>query len=164
MNFLLLPIASIALAGLSGPAAAHGDAPHAPAHRYDPGLVQATPFGREGDPERVTRTIRVDMRDTMRFVPDTISVKRGETLRIVAANRGAVLHELVLGTPQALRAHAELMRKHPGMEHDEPHMVHVQPGKSGAFVWQFTQPGEFQFACLVAGHFEAGMVGRVTVK
>ena len=79
-------------------------------------------------------------------------------------NRGAVLHELVIGTPKELAEHAEMMRKFPGMEHDAPHMAHVKPGRNGEIVWQFTQPGEFQFACLIPGHFEAGMVGKVVVK
>jgi uncharacterized cupredoxin-like copper-binding protein len=56
------------------------------------------------------------------------------------------------------------MKKFPTMEHEEPHMTHVKPGREGAIVWQFDQPGEFQFACLLPGHFEAGMVGKVTVK
>jgi uncharacterized cupredoxin-like copper-binding protein len=62
-----------------------------------------------------------------------------------------------------LKAHAELMRKHPGMEHDEPHMAHVAPGKSGEIGWQFTRVGKFYYGCLIPGHFEAGMVGKVTV-
>lgn len=41
------------------------------------------------------------------------------------------------------------------------HMVHVAPGKTQALVWQFTNAGEFNCACLVPGHFEAGMVGRL---
>ena len=50
------------------------------------------------------------------------------------------------------------------MEHDEPNMAHVKPGATGEIVWQFTKAGEFQFACLIPGHFEAGMVGKVVVK
>jgi uncharacterized cupredoxin-like copper-binding protein len=104
------------------------------------------------------------MVDTMRFTPADITVKRGETVRIVATNKGHVLHEMVLGTAQELKEHADLMKRFPEMEHDEPHMTHVQPGKSGEIVWQFTKPGEFRFGCLVPGHFEAGMVGTVTVE
>ena len=91
-------------------------------------------------------------------------MKRGETVSSSPANKGEVLHEMVLGTAQALKEHAELMKKLPGMEHDEPHMAHVKPGQRGEIVWQFTKAGEFQFACLIPGHFEAGMVGKVTVK
>jgi uncharacterized cupredoxin-like copper-binding protein len=100
----------------------------------------------------------------MRFTPADITVKQGETVKLVATNKGQVMHEMVLGTSEDLKKHAELMRKFPGMEHEEPHMAHVKPGASGEIVWQFTKPGEFQFACLIPGHFEAGMVGKVTVK
>jgi len=85
-------------------------------------------------------------------------------VKLVAKNKGQVLHELVLGTTEELQQHAKLMRKFPGMEHEEPHMMHVKPGSSGGIVWQFTEPGEFQFACLIPGHFEAGMVGKVMVR
>ena len=134
---------------------------HAHAHSHP---AEDTAFGRVGTPGKATRTIRIGMADTMRFTPAHVVVKRGETVRLVATNRGAVLHELVLGTPDELRRHAEMMRKSPGMAHDEAHMVHVRPGKTGRIVWQFTEPGEFQFACLIPGHFEAGMIGRVTVE
>ncbi|HEY0819095.1 MAG TPA: plastocyanin/azurin family copper-binding protein [Rhizobacter sp.] len=155
-----------AMASLVATAAlAHGDETHrAPARQYDARQVEDTAFGREGDPAKARRTIRVEMADTMRFTPARITVKRGETVRLVAVNKGQVLHELVLGTPDELRKHAEMMKKHPGMEHDEAHMAHVKPGATGEIVWQFTQPGEFQFACLLPGHFEAGMVGQVIVK
>jgi uncharacterized cupredoxin-like copper-binding protein len=79
-------------------------------------------------------------------------------------NEGKVFHEFVLGTMKELKAHAELMKRHPGMEHDEPYIAHAGPGKSQSVVWQFTQPGEYYFACLVPGHFEAGMVGKVDAR
>lgn len=143
---------------------AHGDETHAAPRNYDASTVEDTPFGREGDPKKVTRTIRVGMSDKMRFDPETITVRKGETIRFAVANKGAVLHEMVLGTAQSIKEHAELMKKHPGMEHDEPSMAHVKPGATGDIIWQFTQAGEFQFACLIPGHFEAGMVGKVSVK
>ena len=63
-----------------------------------------------------------------------------------------------------LARHAELMKQFPGMEHDDPNIAHVKPGATGELVWRFTQAGEFQFACLVPGHYEAGMIGKVVVK
>jgi uncharacterized cupredoxin-like copper-binding protein len=164
MKTKAVAVALAALATTSG-AWAHGDKDHdAKLEKFDGSKVEDTAFGREGDPAKATRTIRVEMADTMRFTPADITVKRGETVKLVATNKGQVLHELVLGTSDELRKHAELMRKFPGMEHDEPHMTHVKPGKSGEIVWQFTKPGDFQFACLIPGHFEAGMLGKVTVK
>ena len=79
-------------------------------------------------------------------------------------NAGQVLHELVIGTDKELQEHAELMKKHPNMEHDEPYMAHVPPGQRGDIVWTFNRPGDFEFACLIAGHYEAGMVGGIAVR
>ena len=143
---------------------AHGDQTQTSAHKFDASKIEDTAFGREGNPAKAIRTIRIDMADTMRFTPADITVKRGETVKLVATNKGQVLHEMVLGTADELKKHAELMKKFPGMEHNEPHMTHVKPGATGEIVWQFTKAGVFQFACLVPGHFEAGMVGKVTVK
>ncbi|MEP7296966.1 MAG: cupredoxin family protein [Burkholderiales bacterium] len=155
---------ALALALSSTAALAHGNEDHAPLHRYDASKVEDTPFGREGDPRKVTRTIKLGMTDTMRFTPSDITVRRGQTVRFVVRNDGQLLHEMVLGTAEALKAHAELMRKFPEMEHADANMAHVKPGASGEIVWQFTQSGRFEFACLQPGHFEAGMVGKVVVK
>lgn len=164
MNIKPFLLAVAALVMTSG-VLAHSNEDHAAKPRkFDASKVEDTAFGREGDPAKATRTIRVDMSDGMRFTPADITVKRGETVKLVATNKGKVLHEMVLGTSDELKKHAEMMKKFPGMEHDEPHMAHVKPGKRGEIVWQFTQAGEFQFACLIPGHFEAGMVGKVVVK
>ena len=149
---LLLPIA----------APAHTGSHAAP--KYDYAKAEETPFGKAADPAKAEKTIRVDMADTMRFTPSELTVKRGDTVRFVAKNSGNVLHEMVLGTMEELKAHAEMMRKHPEMEHDEPHMLHVAPGKTGQMGWRFTKTGTFYYGCLVPGHFEAGMVGKITVK
>ena len=158
-------ISILVLACAAAGVRAHGNEDHAAAPRkFDANQVEPTAFGQEGDPARATRVVKVDMTDTMRFTPAEIRLKRGETVRLVATNKGQVLHEMVLGTPEDLKKHADLMRKFPDMEHAEAHMTHVKPGTSGEIVWQFTKAGEFQFACLIPGHFEAGMVGKVTVK
>ena len=120
-------------------------------------------FGREGDPARAARTIAVEMSDAMRFTPSQVRVKRGDTVRFVVANGGKVMHEMVIGTAADLEKHAALMKKHPGMEHDEPYMAHVAPGKTERIVWQFGKAGEFYYGCLIPGHFEAGMVGKINV-
>ena len=147
--------------GFASPALAHGDeGPKA----YDYSKAEAKPFGIAADPAKAKRTIRIDMSDAMRFTPAEITVRRNEVVRFVAANKGQVLHEMVLGTMDELQKHAELMKQHPGMEHYEPHMAHVAPGKSGEIGWKFTRTGTFHFACLLPGHLEAGMLGKVVVK
>jgi len=77
--------------------------------------------------------------------------------------KSALLHEMVLGTKQELDAHAALMRKFPNMEHDGPYMAHVRPATAGALVWNFNRPGQFEYACLIDGHYQAGMKGRISV-
>lgn len=123
----------------------------------------ASALGRPGDPGTATRSIRVEMSDSMRFKPDKVTVKRGETVRFIVHNAGKLEHEMVLGTEEELKEHAALMRKFPEMEHDDPNGVSVEPGKSEELTWKFTNPGTFEFACLVPGHFEDGMVGKVIV-
>jgi uncharacterized cupredoxin-like copper-binding protein len=147
--------------GAGGPA--HGDENHGKKEeqRAD---GHAAALGKPGDPGKVTRSIQVEMNDTMRFKPDSIRVKRGETIRFIVRNTGKVKHEMVLGTIKELKGHAGSMRKFPEMEHADPNQVSVDPGKTGELVWQFTRAGTFDFACLVPGHFEAGMVGKVRVS
>jgi uncharacterized cupredoxin-like copper-binding protein len=153
-----------ATALLAGSAAwSHTDTPHK-AKAKKAISTEEKPFGREGDLRKVSRTIKIYMADTMRYSPAEITVKQGETLRFEAKNSGKVMHEIVFGTMKELKEHAELMKKHPGMEHDEPYMAHVAPGKTERIVWQFTKPGEFYYGCLIPGHFEAGMIGKLIVK
>lgn len=159
----LMNLVATALALHAASASAHGDEDHAAPRRYDAAKVEQTAYGREGDPAKARRMIPLGMTDAMRFTPADITVRRGETVKFVVRNDGRLLHEMVLGTPADLKAHAALMQKFPEMEHASPNMAHVKPGASGEIVWQFTQAGEFQFACLQPGHFEAGMLGRVTV-
>ena len=102
------------------------------------------------------------MRD-FEFSPPEITVKAGEIVRFVVTNAGKHPHEMVLGTMQDLKEHNEMMKQHPDMHDDAPHMAHVAPGKSGAIVWQFTKPGEFYFGCFIDNHFEIGMIGRIRV-
>ena len=156
-------LAAVIVAASTGSAFAHGEKPHA-SQAIDYSKAEQHAFGRAADPKKAKRTVRIEMVDRMRFLPAEISVKRGEIVRFVPVNKGQVLHEMVLGTMDDLKKHAELMKKYPGMEHDEPHMAHVAPGKSGEMGWQFTKAGEFFYGCLIPGHFEAGMIGKITVK
>lgn len=120
--------------------------------------------GKPGEPAKVSRTIKVEMNDAMRFVPSAITVKRGDTVRFLVNNSGRVKHEMVLGSAAELMEHAALMRRFPTMQHADPNQVAVEPGQTGELIWQFTRAGKVDFACLQPGHFEAGMKGKVAVK
>jgi len=120
--------------------------------------------GIAGEPKAAQRTIDVRMLDTMRFVPARIDVRLNDTGRFRVRNTGQVMHEFVIGTQAENEAHAALMLKFPDMEHDEPYMAHVAPGKTGTIVWTFNRAGTFEFACLIAGHYQAGMAGTIHVR
>ena len=153
MKHALLIVAGMLALG-TGTAHGHGNAADA----------NETDLGHPGDPAKVSRTVDVTMTDAMRFAPAVLKVKKDETVRFVVHNDGKVAHEMVLGTSNALLEHAELMRRFPEMEHDDPNMVRVGPGGRAEMVWTFDKAGRFAFACLVPGHFEAGMKGEVEVR
>ncbi len=120
-------------------------------------------IGEPGVAAKVTRTIQVDAADNMRFTPESVSVKKGETIRFVIKNSGKIQHEFSLGTEKDLKEHYEMMKKFPEMEHEEPNQVSLKPGQQGEVIWRFTKAGVVNFACLHVGHYEAGMKGEVKV-
>ena len=182
---VLTAAAAAFLMSLVPAAFGHGDGGHGKPKAVDYSKAEEMPFGRAGNPKKTNRTVTIGMDDRMRFVaaaphgqratdaragtpphamPGDLVVKRGETVRFVVHNDGQVMHEMVIGSMKELKEHAEMMRKFPNMEHDEPYMAHVAPGKKGEIVWQFTQAGEFHYACLIPGHLEAGMIAKITVE
>lgn len=172
MKTLLAVIALSAapIAATAAGASAHGSEGHAmPMHDAMPGQMhamasaQAHASGGPGVPDDIVQVIDVLMDDSMHFAPDTITVKAGETVRLFARNTGRLTHEMVIGSMADLASHAEMMRKYPGMEHEEPNMITLKPGQRGGIVWKFDAPGSTYFACLVPGHMEAGMIARVVV-
>lgn len=151
---------ALASAALTASATAFAAGSSADGHHHDQGTAA---LGEPGQSRLATRTVQVEMRDNMQFVPSNLAVKQGETLRIVVKNSGQLTHEIVLGSEKDLKAHAELMKKFPEMEHAEPNMLTLASGKTGELVWKFSRAGVVNFACLQPGHFDAGMKGQVRV-
>lgn len=144
-------ISGAALAGAGAPGHGHG----------------GFSAGEPGNPKKPARVVSVTMREgdgKMLFVPDRVAVKKGEQVRFIIRNNGALKHEFILASVEDNNKHAELMKKYPDMEHADPNATSVEPGKSGEIVWRFARPGNFEFACLIPGHREAGMHGMVSVK
>jgi len=142
---------AIALAAAPGAVSAHGDAS----------------AGRPGDPAKPARTIEIVMSETadgMRFTPDRVEARAGEQIRFALRNAGGLEHEFVLGTRAANQEHARMMAAMPDMKHHDANAVTLAPGAAGALVWRFTHKGDFEFACLIAGHYEAGMHGEAIVR
>ncbi len=150
---LLLPVAVLA----------HGTQEHKKSASNAQPVFEQTDWGIAGTPTKIDRTVKVVMSDSMRFEPSSLQFKEGETVKFVVKNEGKLMHEFVLGTKDKNLEHADLMKKFPNMEHEEPYMTHVAPGKTTEMVWTFNRSGEFEFACLIAGHFDAGMRGPLRV-
>ena len=123
--------------------------------------------GEPGDPKKPARIVKVKMLEEgkkMFFEPAVIEVKRGEQIRFVLMNDGTEDHEFILATQKDNRKHAEQMKKFPEMEHDDPNAKRLSPFNTTEILWKFTKRGEFEYACLIPGHLEAGMLGKVIVK
>ena len=123
--------------------------------------------GEPGKPGEKSRTVEVVMKEgdgTMSYTPDQFEVKRGEQIRFVIRNEGALTHEFMLASEKENAEHGKLMERFPNMEHDDPNGKTLEAGKSAEIVWKFTKPGRFEFACLIPGHHQAGMHGLIVVK
>jgi len=146
-----------------------GTAFAAPGHA--PGEVHAhageTAYGKPGDPKKPARVIQVVFREDegrMLFLPDTFRVRRGEQIRFLLRNNGAVDHEFVIGTVEENLKHMKEMEKNPDMEHDDPNAKRLKPRGAGEILWQFTRAGTFDVSCLIPGHRQAGMTGTIVVE
>ena len=166
---LLIAAALFARVPAAAPAAPPPGTVVKSAHAQEPARRKARPggerpYGREGDPRKVKRAIRIDMSDAMRYFPDQVRVKKGDTVRFELRNNGELAHEMVIGTMDELKQHAATMKQHGEIAHDDANMAHVEPGGTGRIVWHFTRAGEFYYGCLIPGHFEAGMIGTIVVR
>lgn len=142
-----------------------GAGPAGHGHHHDHGASFSA--GKPGDPRKPTRVIEVRMAEgdgRMLFAPDRIEIRKGEQIRFVLRNDGALEHEFVLASTADNLVHAEAMKNAPEMAHDEPNAKRLAPGKTAEVVWRFTRAGRFEYGCLIPGHREAGMTGTVVVK
>lgn len=123
--------------------------------------------GEPGDPKQPFRVVEITMAEkdgAMIYEPAEVDVKKGEQVEFIIHNAGTLKHEFHLASVQQNADHRIEMQKNPEMEHDDPNAQSVEPGKEAEILWRFSKPGEFEFACLIPGHYEAGMHGKVVVK
>lgn len=176
---ILFPLA-LAAGLLAGLPAALAAGSHAGGHGH------GFDFGKPAKASEAKRTVTVVMRDNL-YEPEAISVQAGETVRFVVKNEGQFVHEFNIGTAamhaehqkemmmmvehgvlEPDRINRERMKMDMGggktMEHNDPNSLLLEPGKSGEIVWTFTKATELEFACNVPGHYDAGMVGKMSVK
>ena len=107
--------------------------------------------------------VRVTMTDELRFEPDAVTVAAGETVRFVVHNTGASDHEFLIGDEAAQdKFAAEMADGHD--THEGEAGIALGPGETGEFTYAFDEPGELLIGCHEPGHYDGGMVGRITVQ
>ncbi len=123
--------------------------------------------GEPGDAPKPSRTVEVTMNESdgaMSYTPTEVDVKKDEQIKFVIKNNGTLKHEFHLDTVADNTSHRREMEKNPEMVHDDPNAQTVEPGKETEILWKFSKPGVFEFACLIPGHYQAGMHGKAAVK
>lgn len=163
MSNLTVYAVVLALTGVAAISANAGEGKPGHSHGRDAGYSAGEP----GDPKKPARIVQIVMRESdgkMLFIPDRVEVRANEQIKFVLKNNGELEHEFVLASVEDNLKHAEAMKKNSDMEHDDPNAKRIDPKKGSELVWKFSKPGQFEFACLIPGHREAGMFGTVIVK
>jgi uncharacterized cupredoxin-like copper-binding protein len=123
----------------------------------------------QGNAAGSPRTVDVEMRD-IAYVPASVSVRTGETVKFVFHNRGQAVHEAFIGDEAAQKEHENEMRGEgmngAGMNstHHDDEAVRVEPGKTATLTHTFSQAGPVLIGCHEPGHYAAGMKLAVTVS
>lgn len=154
--------ACVAAFAFFGASASH-DAGHADSGAHHRAQEEDSPSAGHVANDAALRTVVIEMDDSLRFAPAQWQATEGEDLRLVVINSGKARHELVIGQEKELAEHAKLMREAPQGHHHSDNAISVDPGKAAVVRWSFKTPGTWGMACFEPGHFEAGMVGQITV-
>lgn len=124
--------------------------------------------GKKGDKADASRTVNISMRETddgkMAFEPRVLQFREGETVVLNFTNKGEVDHEFFMDTEEKVKEHKAVMEKNPEMEHADDNTIRLKPGEEGQIVWTFAKGGSFSFACMIPGHYDAGMHGKLKVN
>ncbi len=132
------------------------------------------PGGMPGDKANVSRTVVIIAKDN-KFNLKKIQVKDGETIRFVIKNKGTLVHEMTIGTPEMQKEHqSEMMKMMDAghlmadkvmgkMDHSHGNSALVEPGKTGEVIWMFHKGAEIEFGCNVPGHYDDGMKGNFVI-
>ena len=141
-------------------------------------------IGKRGKIEDVTRVITVKMFDNY-YEPNKIIVKKGETVKFIVKNMGELVHELNIATKEMHIMHQpemakmveheilladsidknkmkEMAKKDHAMAHKHENSLLLEPKEKGEIIWKFSSSAKLEIACNVPGHYEAGMVAKIT--
>ncbi len=165
-----LPFAQHAVAPAYAEATKNLDAAKsAAAHPYVPSWTTRYDFGAPVDkksPEAKTaREVVITIHaGTYKFVPNIVKIKKNEVINFVVKNETSLKHEFVIGDKAAIDYAKEEIADGEAEENPEAFEVEVEGGKTANLYWHFLEAGQFMIICLIPGHEEHGMKGKIVVK
>lgn len=133
-----------------------------------------------------SNVIAMQMHDNY-YSSETVTVKKGETVRFTVKNMGDLVHEFNIGTSaqhatsqakmammvdhgvlEADKINHGMMDMNMGggmtMQYNETNSVLLEPGQTKDVIWTSSETGTLEYACNIPGHYDAGMVGQITIQ
>ena len=100
------------------------------------------------------RVVRVIASDALRFYPDVVTVKSGETITFEVTTMGMRNHEFMVGPAADVAADTT----------STPEVADIAMMQTKSLTYTFNGSGPFAFACHAPGHYEAGMRGTIVIQ
>ena len=110
-----------------------------------PGFVAGT--------ARAPRVVRIVASGGLRFYPEVVTVRQGETITFEVASMGMSVHEFMVGPVANVAADTT----------GTPEIAGISMMQTKSLTYTFSGPGPFAFACHAPGHYEAGMRGTIVL-
>ncbi|MEX2144841.1 MAG: cupredoxin domain-containing protein [Candidatus Spechtbacterales bacterium] len=109
-------------------------------------------------PNQGQKVVKMTMTD-FAFDPAIVNVSENETVKFVITNNGVVKHEFRIASMHEIEEHMGSGHgDHNGADNDANVLV-LEPGETGEITYTFKGGEKLIFACLLPGHYEAGMKG-----
>ena len=152
-----------------------------------PNIVFGGPIkqiGEKGKLNEISRIITIKMYDNY-FEPNQINIKKDETIKFIVLNVGELVHEFNIATKEMHIKHQpemimmveneillsdkvdkekmrQMAKKDPVMGHSHSNSVLLSPGEKGELIWKFNNKVKLEAACNVPGHYEMGMIAKIS--
>ena len=143
-------------------------------------------IGSHGKLSDVNRIIKVKMYDNY-YEPSFFNIKAGETIKFEVENFGELVHEFNIANALMHMQHQPEMEKmveneilfsdyidkkkmkkiaklDKSMGHSHSNSVLLAPKEKKNLIWKFHNTSNIEIACNVPGHYQAGMIAKVTIK
>ena len=141
-------------------------------------------IGEKGKAEEVDRVIEVKMYDTF-YEPNQFKIKKNETIKFIVYNYGELVHEFNIATKEMHLKHQtemmkmveneilladtinkkkmkEMSKTDHAMSHSHANSLLLEPNENAIIIWKFNSNADLEAACNVPGHYEAGMIAKIS--